>query len=259
MTKQFCQGRHAAYVGLMMAGVYLCPGPLRTWADDLPERPRGGPPPPASVPQQRLDRAQPPAGPSQPTLASDEEESATESLPTLDANDLARAATRTALNPLLIRDRRHRLLLSRGDECLRQGSLLEGFAHLQALLDAPHDAFYWPEDSSQPRGTQALVVSRLQSLSPETRHEYDRLHGPTAEALFDQYRTTADRRLLLELFRRFGQTEAARTAAVHELLLARDAGRTQSANEWARLLIEDDYHWCRLTPAIQTLISLQLE
>ena len=109
MTKPFCQGRHTAYVGLMMAGLCLCLGPLRTWADDFPKRPRGGPPPPASVPPQHIDRAQPPADPSQPTLASDEEDSAAEVLPALDADDLARAATRTALNPLLIRDRRHRL------------------------------------------------------------------------------------------------------------------------------------------------------
>ena len=87
MTKPFCQGRHTAYVGLMMAGLCLCLGPLRTWADDFPKRPRGGPPPPASVPPQHIDRAQPPADPSQPTLASDEEDSAAEVLPALDADD----------------------------------------------------------------------------------------------------------------------------------------------------------------------------
>ena len=93
------------------------------------------------------------------------------------------AVERNSLNQVLYRDRRHQVLLTRGDEALLSGDAASAVAHFQALVDAGHDAFVWPDDAAHPCGAQAFVHQRWQTLPVEARRTYERLHGHEARAL----------------------------------------------------------------------------
>ncbi|MGE0378431.1 MAG: PQQ-binding-like beta-propeller repeat protein, partial [Planctomycetaceae bacterium] len=255
MTERYRQGWQAPCVPLLMiAGLCPCLCAFHCRAEDTPASVRDAPPPPPAVKQgEAVPTAQHPDSLNRPLPSDPEDELLWEDG---DAIDTARLASiRTALNPLLIRDRRHRLLLKRGDESLQHGDASEGIAHFQALLDAPQDAFFWTSISAHPHGAQANVVLRLHELPEAGRRTYQRLHGPAACLLLDRYGEAHDRRVLFELLRRYGHTDAAREAALRELLTARDAGRAALAAEWGRVLISDSYHWRQLSPELRALIA----
>ncbi len=257
MTKRICQGwRMPSLRMFAVAGLCLCLGTPRIRADGLRAQTRGVPPPPPSVRRSGGAPSPPVPAPGDRTPAPASRASA---MPPLDAAAIARLATiRTALNPLLIRDRRHRLLLLRGCEALQNDRALDGMAHLQALLNAPQDAFVWTGFSERPCGAQADVVRQLQSLPVSVRRSYERHHGPEARELLNRYHESHDRRLLFELCRRFGYTAAVRETAVHEMLCARDAGRGALAAEWGRVLLDDAHHWNQLSPALRDLVAGQI-
>ncbi|MBX3437763.1 MAG: PQQ-binding-like beta-propeller repeat protein [Planctomycetaceae bacterium] len=241
MTKRHCHGWQSAHVRLFtIAGLFLGIGVLASRAAD--------PPPPS------LKSATPLRERAAAAVTGAEQKSDDES-----ADEGAVSSARSALNPLLIRDRRHWLLLMRGDQALRQGESVDGISHFQALLDASQDAFYWEGNASEPLSAQANAADRLGTLTPPDRATYERLHGPAAAELLEQYVRSGDRRVLYELCRRFGCTAAARQAAVREWLLARDSGRTAMAEEWQRLLVTDDHHWRHLPPLIRGLLKRPLE
>ncbi len=257
MTKRISQGwRVPSFRMFAVAGLCLCLGSPRGRADGPRAQIRGAPPPPPSVKRSGGTPSQPAPAPADRPLPSSSRTRAGSTEPPLDAAGIARLATiRTALNPLLIRDRRHRLLLLRGGDALQNGSALDGMAHLQALLNAPQDAFVWTGQSARPRGAQADVVRQLRSLPLSVRRSCERHHGPEARELLNRYHDSHDQRLLFELCRRFGYTAAVRDAAVYELLSARDAGREALAAEWGRVLLADAHHWNQLNPAMRKLVS----
>ncbi|MEZ6051435.1 MAG: PQQ-binding-like beta-propeller repeat protein [Planctomycetaceae bacterium] len=168
------------------------------------------------------------------------------------------SAQRTALNPLLIRDRRHHLLLKRGTQSLQDGRSLEAISHLQALLDASQDAFFWGNDASQPRGARSEVIGQFHSSPDSVRQDYERLFGDRAKDLFVRYLETCHDEFLVELTQRYGPSNSARDAAVHQLLLSHDTGHHLHAQEWARFLAADPFHWNGLSPSLKNLVDRHL-
>lgn len=253
MTERCRQGWPALSVPLVViAGLSVLSGPPHCRADDPPSVAPGAPPPPQSSDRSDPDAANPFVSNAPRPPAADSEEAMLLDEAHGNAADVARLAeVRISLNPLLIRDRRHRLLLKRGRDALHAGEAVEAIGHLQALLDAPQDAFFWTIDSPSPFGAQSSAVRRLSDLTASDRQTYERLHGAAATQLLDRYEETYDRRVLFELMRRFGHTAAGRRAAVHELLVAVDCGRRALADEWARVLIADIDHWRRLPTGIR--------
>ncbi len=241
MTKRDCQGWHAKLmVRIATVGLTFCLGPPGLQADEPPDRGSGSPPPPPA-----LHRG--------PPLPHAPDSTPAETPP--DVSELS--AQRTALNPLLVRDRRLRLLLTRGDTALLDGQTLAGVAQLQALLDSSQDAFFWPDDSLRPQGAWSEVLRRVHASSEIVRRDYERLHGAAARDLLERFNDSHDDRLLVELMRRYGPTTAARDAAVHQLLLSHDTGRSTRAQEWARFLESDPSHWSQLTSHVQRLVMGQ--
>ncbi len=242
MAKRDCQGWHASLMcRIATVGFLFCLGPPGLQADEPPDRGSGSPPPPPTVHRK--------------TAPSSNGELTSGDLPP-DLSQLS--AQRTALNPLLVRDRRHRLLLTRGTMALRDGRSLDGISYLQALLDTAQDAFFWTDDGLQPRGARTDVIRRVQSSPDSVRRDYERLHGAVARDLLMRYSESRDARILVELIRRFGHTEAAREAAIQQLFLSHDTGREMQSHEWARFLKADPFHWNRLPSPVRTIVAQHL-
>ena len=164
-------------------------------------------------------------------------------------------AERTSLNQFLYRDRRHRLLLSRGDQALSSGDFNLALLHYQAVVDASSDAFYWPDDSVQPGGVQSTAQLRLRALPEDVRQDYERRHGAEARALLEQAVRIGDRRAIQEVLKRFRLTDAGREVMIREMLIAYDRGQLMRASQFARMLGQDPHHRRQLSSHIQAIVD----
>lgn len=243
MAKRECHGRHAKLLCLFVTtGGLLCLGPIRLPADDLPERSRVSPPPPPTI---------------------DRDQTASVLIPSSKSVELlpgsAQFATRRAsLQPLLVRDRRHRLLLKHGKSSINDGKPFEAIAHFQALLDAPQDAFFWNPDSLSPRGARSVLTEHFRSAPNRWRQDYEHCYGATAKNLLAEFNDSHDVHLLTKLVTRYGHTDAARHAAIAQLYLSCDTGRTARAHEWSSFLKDDPYHWAQTPFQVKQLIDKRI-
>ena len=264
---------------LAVAGILIASGPLSlTGPKTLPaqtdrtESPPPPPSPPSRPPSHTAGPNQtgPPVGPRTPPTPRADTSDAVQPTPAVSVSSAINAppkivlpielslekltAERNSLNQFLYRDRRHKLLLTRGDQALSGGDVDLALLHYQALVDAASDAFYWPEDSLRPGGVQFTAQLRLRSLPENIRNAYERRHGAEARALFVEAVQKNDRRTVLSLLKRFRLTQAGREAMIRELLIAYDLGQLRRASQFARLLAEDPQHCQQLTPQLKELV-----
>jgi outer membrane protein assembly factor BamB len=156
-----------------------------------------------------------------------------------------------------MRDRQFVVRLHRAERAFDEGRSRESLAEIQALLEAPQDAFVFL-NANTPSGALAAVDLLLLKLSEESRSDYDRLHGDAARGLWQDLQAEGQRQALVALIRRYPAASFARETAVHELLTMLDCGQHRQAAELARWLRRDPYHWRRLPPAIRSVIELSL-
>jgi outer membrane protein assembly factor BamB len=169
------------------------------------------------------------------------------------------SAQRSALNQVLCKDRRHHLLLLRGEQALAEGDVATALQHYQALREAPHDAFFWPADAASPRGARTSADRAIRALTPHARQMYERLHGGQARAIQSQSTAADSPQSLCDVLQKFSHTHAGREVMERELLRAYDAGQFALALQYAERLAEDEHHWRRLTPPIRSLIHRLLD
>src|SRR5690606_16263002 len=106
------------------------------------------------------------------------------------------------------KDRRHHLLLMRGEDALADGDLTAALQNFQALSDATYDAFLWPADSAFPCGARTSVERAIRSLPLPARVAYERLSGDKARVLHRECEAEEGAQSLLDLLQRFSHTNA---------------------------------------------------
>ncbi len=187
---------------------------------------RGSPPPPAPTP--------PPPAPIEDSPLPEERDRLT--------------IERQALNEYLYRDREFRVLLSRAEESARAGDAPAALELLQTLLDAPEDAFLWPQRLTAPPVPVSRAASDImQRLPHEMRDAYERAQGPDAQRLLHELEHTDAPAAFRTLVRRFRHTAAGREAIARRAVHAMDRGHPLDAARLWRTLLDDPWHRGRLS------------
>lgn len=156
------------------------------------------------------------------------------------AEELARQARiRQSLNIYLVRDREYSVLLETAAELIRAGRTATAIRQLQELLDAPQDVFVWGDAESGPQSAQAAAIEVLHGLPAGGRDEYERLYGPDADRLLQEFRSTADLTALSRLLQRYRLTQSGADALELCAQSAMDHARFVEAAGYWRLWFED--------------------
>ncbi len=261
MTMRSRQGRRTQIVILLVAGYgMLGPPPIVNRADSDP--PPRHPPSPHASPADRSEQSRhSPAllrsHPDSPPAATPESQPAPPPLPAADpvgqqdpvssdkSEDADSDSLRNSLNQVLLRDRHHPLFIERGITDLSAGRISAALAHLQAVLDAPQDTFFWDDEQQCPVPACEAVSRLLSNAAPETRHTYERVYGPPARQLLLD--SASSEQATCDLLRRYLHTEAGRIAAIRQARIAQDTGRrSQAVALWSQLLA-DQFHAAQLS------------
>lgn len=156
------------------------------------------------------------------------------------AEELARQArVRQSLNIYLVRDREYAVVLETAADLIRAGRTSAAIRQLQELLDAPQDVFIWDDAESTPQSAQTAALRLLQRLPAGGRDEYERLYGPDANRLLQEFRTAGDQSALAKLLQQYRLTESGADALRLCAQSAMDHARFVEAAGYWRLWIED--------------------